>query len=287
MNKSIITYIAVTTMALSPIVVFASQTPFETGNSASSATPATGDSSSTARPSEWSEVITTSSATPATGDSSSSATPTTGDSSSTAVAPVNSPVPVTNTSSGGSSSSSGSSWTSRVTANNCSLITSFMRYGGNNDSAQVTKLQSFLKNTEKIELDVNGTFDKKTEDAVIAFQNKYSSAIMGPWGATKGTGQVYITTLKQINKLACNQPLSLNSSELATIEAYKNARKDNNVGETVIITPNQTPATDVENNNVDKDTDSVGTLENSDQTASVAKTSIAGRFWKFIVGLFK
>ena len=95
--------------------------------------------------------------------------------------------------------------------------------GAANDAVQVSKLQAFLKDTEGYDVAVNGSFDQKTEAAVIAFQTKYMSDIMGPWGATKASGTVYITTLKKINQIACNTALNLSVADLSVIDAYRRA----------------------------------------------------------------
>lgn len=163
-----------------------------------------------------------------------------------------------------------------------------MKLGANNDSAQVTKLQSFLKNVEKLDVDVNGIFDKKTESAVKAFQTKYSATTMGPWGATQGTGYVYITTLKQINKIACNLPLTLTPAELSIINSTKNAVVAQN--QPVTITPkNGSVSTEIEVTGTDSNTITFETESetNEENTATVTKASIMGRFWNFLVYLFK
>jgi len=144
-------------------------------------------------------------------------------------------------SSGGSSSSSGSSVgfssgggssavslaTPTITINSCPLLTSYLQLGANNDASQVAKLQAFLKESQDLDVTVNGTFDQQTENAVRAFQSKYLSEVMGPWGATQSSGNVYITTEKKINELACNTSLALNPSELAIIDTYKNQQNQN------------------------------------------------------------
>jgi len=105
----------------------------------------------------------------------------------------------------------------------CPIQLGFMKAGVANDSAQVTRLQTYLKASEGADVDVNGTFDQKTEQAVMAFQKKYMSDVMSPWEATRSSGIVYITTVKKINQLACGVPLSLDEKELGVIGAYKSA----------------------------------------------------------------
>ncbi len=307
MNKTTQTIIAIAITAFIPVYVFATPAPKVSGpvSTAQSSgwsdvividnpTSIIGDPSSTASPAVGSSVSTavpqnTPSVTPhpAVGSSVSTASPVTpavGDSVSTAVPPTPTPAPATNGSSSGSSSSSSGGRMNSAYMYGCPLITTYMKYGANNNVAEVTKLQNFLKNVEKLDVDVNGTFDKKTENAVIAFQNKYSTVTMGPWGANNGTGFVYITTVKQINKIACNQPLSLSVSELATINSFKNKR-DANVSVTEIkpaATIDITPATEPTDAEIG-DAPKVG----EENTASVGRTSIVNKFWNFLVYLFK
>lgn len=213
--------------------------------------------------------------------------------------PVTPPVtPVTPPSNGGGSTSGGSSYSggsrssggSVVTLANspvalgvmttsCPLITDYLKLGGDNNGAQVTKLQIFLKNSEKLNVDVNGIFDQKTEDAVKSFQLKYLPTILGPWDATRATGFVYITTLKKINQLACATPLTLSADDQAIIAAYKARGTVEQSSE--VVTPGTTNATG---------TLEVGTTDNgqtAENTAAVANTSILSRFWNFIKNLFR
>ena len=143
--------------------------------------------------------------------------------------------------SGGSYSSGGSSViplvlssTNGTTTPNftCPLISSYMKLGENNNSADVAKLKAFLNNSLGTNLTVNGIFDQQTENAVEAFQSKYFSQVMGPWGAKITSGQVYITTQKMINELACKQAFTLSPSDLAIINAYKSQQIENgqNIG---------------------------------------------------------
>jgi len=287
MNKNLISYMAIAIIAFVPAIVSASPTP-----SPVSTPPPVSDSSSTA--------------TPPTSGSSSTATPPTSGSSSTAV-PVSDPVvppvsgsgstaiPVVPPSNGGSSSSgssssgSSSSYSSggsrRGAFGYCSILTGDMRYGANNNVNDVVALQNFLKNVEKLNVDVNGTFDQKTHNAVVAFQNKYSDVVLAPWGLRSGTGYVYITTIKKINQIACNQPLTLNASELAIINSSKNRTQG---VATISVKPNTT-TTEITIDSSASNTDVVVEEVEStgENTASVAKASILSRFWNFLVYLFR
>lgn len=187
---------------------------------------------------------------------------------------------------GGSGSSSGSSpryltpvSVSVTGAVSCPLITDYLKIGGTNDQSQVTKLQVFLKNVEKLDVDVNGIFDTKTETAVKAFQTKYLSSVLGPWSATRATGFVYITTLKKINEIACATAFVLNADEQAIIDAYK--QRGESTQPSIEVTPQtETPASTLE----------IGSNDNTDTSenlAAVGQSSVISRFWNFIVGLFR
>lgn len=265
---------------------------------ASVAPASTGTSASAAPASSESAVATAPVSAPAnTGSSASVAPESTGTVTSSAPAAtvtatsVGSYTPSNEGSNGGSpsgspSSGSSSSGGSYIGFYGCPMITTYMKFGANNNTIEVTKLQNFLKNIEKLDVDVNGIFDRKTEKAVIAFQNKYSSTIMGPWSTNQGTGFVYITTQKQINKIACNLPLTLNANELAIINNSKTAKSATK--SEVIITPKneaEVIMTEVKIN--ETQAISTSTDSNEDQTASVSKPSIMKRFVNFIIYLFK
>ena len=277
MNKKIIKYIAIAIL-LTPMVSFAEPAPASSPASSpvQSPAPSTGESQSTASPATPSVSESVSTASPA--------TPSTGDSSSTAInntTPINPPV---NPPNGGSSSSSSSSSGSRAYVYGCPMLTSYLRYGANNDTAQVAKLQSFLSNYEKMNVSVTGIFDKQTENAVTAFQTKYSNDIMGPWNKTYGTGYVYITTLKKINNIACSLPLTLSTTEQTIINEVINK---STVAKTVIVTPNTSNQIEIKGN-VDDNTTVLEIELESENTnvAAVSKPSVINKFWNFIKSLF-
>jgi hypothetical protein len=300
MNKNITKLIAIATIVLIPVVSLAqSSTPASSPASVPVSQPSSGTGISTGNPSAGtSSTGNPSAGTSSTGNPSAGTNPSTGNPSAGTSAPTTPSTPPSTPTNDGSStgpSSSGSrprNSNTSITSYGCPMITSFMKYGANNDSAQVTKLQSFLKNIEKLDVDVTGYFDKKTENAVIAFQNKYNPTIMGPWGATKGTGFVYITTVKQINKITCSLPLTLNASELSIINARRNYVATNNVVKVqpvVNVAPTIPLPIEIEVTGNDSETITFETDidTNEDNTATVGKASIMSRFWKFFSGMFK
>lgn len=169
----------------------------------------------------------------------------------------------------------------------CPLITTVLRSDSNNDTIQVIKLQNFLKNSENLNVDINGTFDLKTENAVKAFQVKYLDTVMRPWGASRGSGIVYITTSKKINELACAKPIVFSDSELSIINEYRNrvALTGTGGGNDVNSSDNTTRNTNVNSGNLDFSKTVIDDEENQN-TASVAGSSIFSRFWNFIKNLF-
>jgi hypothetical protein len=186
---------------------------------------------------------------------------------------------------GGSAVSSGTSTTSASTTVvvattttstfSCPLISTFMNLGGNNNGSDVSKLQAFLKNSEKLNVNVNGTYDQTTFDAVRAFQDKYLADTMGPWGAAISSGRVYITTLKKVNQLACASPLSLSAEELAIINAYKANVASGNASTTGVIGQQNGTTTPV-----------IGSNGSNANTAAAANAPILQRIWNFIKNLF-
>jgi hypothetical protein len=187
---------------------------------------------------------------------------------------------------------SGNSISSNATvtlANSCPLITSPMiRRGARNNAAEVAKLQAFLKNVEGLNVTVTGTFDIQTEAAVHAFQKKYATEVLLPWGGTKSSGIVYITTSKKINQITCAAPLNLSAAELSIINSYRSnviANRANNTGTQVIGNTQTSGSVAVGTTGAT----STGTTssEVNDNVANPSGTSVASRFWNFIVGLFR
>ena len=163
----------------------------------------------------------------------------------------------------------------------CPLLTTYSRQTNwNNLPSDVAKLQAFLKESQGLDVDVTGIFDQKTEDAVKAFQAKYMSDVMGPWEATRTSGMVYITTLKKINEIACNQPTTLTPAEQAIIQAY--IQNNNNASSTQDATLGTTvgPQSPLASS-------TALVTDNQANTASVANASILSRFWSFIKALFQ
>jgi len=84
------------------------------------------------------------------------------------------------------------------------LLTKFIRAGQSNDATEVRKLQDFLRTREGFtSVATSGTYDVATQQAVIAFQERYAADVLTPWSQTQGTAYVFRTTQKKINDLWC------------------------------------------------------------------------------------
>jgi uncharacterized repeat protein (TIGR01451 family) len=82
-------------------------------------------------------------------------------------------------------------------------LTEYLRYGKNNNSTEVVKLQQFLNNHLHLNLSTSGYFDLATEQGVRSFQQQYRDEILTPWGLERDSGYVYYTTQKKINEIMC------------------------------------------------------------------------------------
>ncbi len=83
---------------------------------------------------------------------------------------------------------------------------SYIKWGvTTNKISDVKALQTFLNQEFSLTLPVLGVYDTATKNAVIKFQEKYAKDILEPWGETKGTGYVYLTTARKINWIHCQQ----------------------------------------------------------------------------------
>ncbi len=105
----------------------------------------------------------------------------------------------------------------------CTDISGHFKVGVTSDSSETSKLQTFLKDVEGLNVDVTGVYDQKTSDAVKAFQAKYTSDILAPWGSTEPSGFAYITTMKKVNEIRCRVSKNFTADEIAIIRAYKDS----------------------------------------------------------------
>jgi hypothetical protein len=84
-------------------------------------------------------------------------------------------------------------------------ITKYIKYGAKNDSSEVIKLQTFLKDIEgETKLSITGKYNLASFNAVKRFQAKYVKDVLSPWKTISPTGYVYKTTLAKINQIHCS-----------------------------------------------------------------------------------
>ncbi|MEK7551866.1 MAG: hypothetical protein AAB534_00420 [Patescibacteria group bacterium] len=177
----------------------------------------------------------------------------------------------------------------------CSYIRDFMRMDWENNPAEVMKLQSFLKDSQKLDVDVNGIFDQKTFTAVSAFQDKYKADILSPWGHTDATGFVYMLTRKKINELHCNTTISLTVADKQEIDSFRNYLLavlsnglNNPVGgsmEEANVPVWSIKAEDLSANDEPASSE-VSSEDTSIENQATADVSNNGGFWNFVKGLF-
>ena len=72
---------------------------------------------------------------------------------------------------------------------------------GNGNDEEIERLQKFLNKVEGEDIDVDGEFDRKTEEAVKRFQEKYKKQVLDIWGLEEASGFVGITTRLKMNFL--------------------------------------------------------------------------------------
>jgi hypothetical protein len=167
-------------------------------------------------------------------------------------------------------------------------LTDYIVPGQANNPADISKLQFFLSTYEHDSaVTVNGVLDQATLNGIISFQNTYLSNIMGPWGVTTPSGNIYMTSLKQINNIVCGTSLSLTASELADINAYKasfaaNASGTNGISGSSAETVSGTGSTT---------TGTTGTPNNSLLTGNVVSSgagiffsNLFSKIWNFFSG---
>ncbi|MDE2188492.1 MAG: peptidoglycan-binding protein [Patescibacteria group bacterium] len=168
----------------------------------------------------------------------------------------------------------------------CPLITIIpLKFGVTNNKDQVVALQIFLKDSEKLNVDITGIFDQKTLAAVSAFQQKYVVDIMGPWGSRTPSGEVYITTKNKINELACAKPIALTAAEQDIIASYR----ANETGSATSTTGSIQTQNGSSTNSLAPDVGlNASTTFGSSQTASVGGfASYWNNFWSSIFNSLK
>ena len=107
-----------------------------------------------------------------------------------------------------------------ISSTECNYLESYLSVYRNNDVDQMLKLQTFLKEQEGFDVKLSGVFDSSTIIAVREFQIRYSEDILEPWGLTRPTGNVSITTRHKINDLSRGIVTPLSDTEKEIIRSY-------------------------------------------------------------------
>lgn len=175
----------------------------------------------------------------------------------------------------------GASTTVPVVANGESCdryLTAFIRSGRTNDEEQVKRLQYVLREFEGASsVEVNGVYDTATLSMVHAFQSKYASEILAPWGISKSTGYVYLTTRKKVNEIYCRDT---NQFPLTALEerVIERARISANVPNVEIPIQIITSPDDI------KSTESVGQIA---EDAGTPRPEERKSVWRRVLEIFK
>lgn len=109
------------------------------------------------------------------------------------------------------------------TSTTCSYLLDYLRADFNNNPVEVIKLQVFLKEFEGFSgLQVTGVYDAQTILALNAFQSRYASDILTPWGHNAPTGYTYILTKKKVNEIYCQRAFPVTVQEQQEINSFRN-----------------------------------------------------------------
>jgi len=155
------------------------------------------------------------------------------------------------------------------TATSCSYINGYLKIGADNDPKEVLKLQAFLRDYEGFtSVNTTGVFDQATFEAVSAFQIRYASEILAPWGITSPTGFVYYTTQKKINEIHCGKTLSLTKDQLDEINQARSSL------ELTLGNDGQTDFETIINQEDGNNSYFIGNSDNDKMQASVGKTNV-------------
>jgi len=109
------------------------------------------------------------------------------------------------------------------TPGSCYYLLDYLRADFNNNPVEVIKLQVFLKELEGFRnLQITGVYDAQTIVALDAFQNRYASDILTPWGHTAPTSYTYILTKKKVNEIYCRTAFPVTPLQQNEIDNYRN-----------------------------------------------------------------
>ncbi len=80
-------------------------------------------------------------------------------------------------------------------------LTQPIKLGAVNNPNDVVLLEQYLNTYEGLNIPVDGVYSQSDFNDVVKWQEKYSQDILSPWGITKGTGYVFMTSLQKIKQV--------------------------------------------------------------------------------------
>jgi len=107
------------------------------------------------------------------------------------------------------------------TPTSCYYLFDWLKKGWNNNPVEVKKLQVFLRDLEGYPVQVTGIYDDQTITSLNAFQMRYKSDVLTPWGHTAPTSFTYITTKKKVNEIYCKMAFPVSAREQVEIDAFR------------------------------------------------------------------
>lgn len=130
-------------------------------------------------------------------------------------------------------------------------ITTYLRQNKVNNTEEVIKLQQFLKSHISDNVLITGVFDDATRVAVAEFQQQYKEDILIPWGMTRSSGYVYITTQKTINEIMCGNitKFPLTPDQQQEIDFFRINKNQIDVTDWLFSGPVSTPEEDLAEQN--------------------------------------
>ena len=104
----------------------------------------------------------------------------------------------------------------------CYYLFDYLRKDFNNNPVEVRKLQVFLRDLEGFtNVQITGIYDDQTIVALDAFQARYASEILTPWGHTAPTSYTYILTKKKVNEIYCRMAFPVTPLQQQEINNYR------------------------------------------------------------------
>jgi hypothetical protein len=171
-------------------------------------------------------------------------------------------------------------------------MTDYVYKGYANKVDQIRKLQLFLSTYDgNSSVTVNGILDDATIAGIKAFQAKHLADTMGPWHSNTPSGNVYITTLKEINFIVCNTTPVFTDAEQAIINAFIAGGPANGTPAAQTNTSTNTNGVNVAEASTGSTTSTTtapaqGT-DNTNLTGAAGQSGLLQSLWNWITSFFK